>query len=140
MVDRYLLEMDPEDFLKRFSAWPKGLFGEAAELVRGLAPGVGRACLSNTNVIHWGHQLDSATLAGLFEHTFLSHQIGLVKPDREIYLHVIEALGCAPGEILFLDDNAPNVEAGRACGLDARHVVGPEAARALLRERRLLRG
>jgi glucose-1-phosphatase len=140
MVERYALELEPDDFLKRFTDWPKGLFGGAAELVRGLAPGIRRGCLSNTNSLHWGRQLDSPTLAGLFEHPFLSHQIGLVKPDPEIYEHVVAALGCAPGRILFLDDNQPNVDAARACGLEAERAVGPEAARAILAGRGLLRG
>jgi glucose-1-phosphatase len=140
MVDQYALPMEPDEFLKRFTAWPKGLFEGAAELVRALAPGVRRACLSNTNSLHWGQQLDSTTLAALFDHTFLSHQMGLVKPDAEVYLHVVEALGCAPERILFLDDNQPNVDAARACGLRAERAVGPAAARAVLGAHGLLRG
>jgi len=140
MVERYGLELEPDEFLKRFCAWPKGLFSGAAELVRGLAPGIRRGCLSNTNALHWGQQLDSPTLSGLFDHTFLSHQMGLVKPDCETYLHVIEVLGCAPERILFLDDNQPNVDAARSCGLDAERTLGPDAARALLAGRGLLRG
>ena len=65
--------------------------------------------------------------------------MGLVKPDREAFAHVVERLGCPAERILFLDDNQINVDGARAVGLDAEVVKGVDAARALLRERGLLR-
>jgi HAD superfamily hydrolase (TIGR01509 family) len=95
--------------------------------------------LSNTNEIHWNEQIDAPVLHALFETRFLSHEIGLVKPDREIFDHVVEGLDCEPGEILFLDDNQLNVDGARAAGLNAHRVVGVEAARSVLGEHGTLR-
>jgi len=67
-----------------------------------------------------------------------SHEIGLIKPDREIYEHVVNELGCPAASVCFLDDNQINVDAAREFGIDAHRVDGSEAARALLAERGLL--
>jgi HAD superfamily hydrolase (TIGR01493 family) len=139
MVSDHSLELSADDFLHRFRNWPKGLISGAAELVESLAPHVRPACLSNTNEIHWNEQIDAPVLHALFETRFLSHEIGLVKPDREIFDHVVEGLDCEPGEILFLDDNQLNVDGARAAGLNAHRVVGVEAARSVLGEHGTLR-
>jgi putative hydrolase of the HAD superfamily len=48
-----------------------------------------------------------------------SFQTGTVKPDPAIYRHLLEKLGTAPEETLFLDDKAVNVEGARAVGIRA---------------------
>ena len=138
MVATYGLTLSPDEFLEAFRAWPLGLFEGAAELVVALAPRARTACFSNTNELHWGHQRDAWRLGTLFDHTFVSHELGLVKPDAEAFEHVVEALGCRADEVLFLDDNQLNVDGARAVGLDAHRTVGLDAARTLLRERGLL--
>ena len=62
----------------------------------------------------------------------------MVKPDAEIYRHVIAKLACDPSEILFLDDNTINIDAAEAVGLDAHKVVGVAPALALLEQRGLM--
>ena len=42
-----------------------------------------------------------------------------MKPDPRIYEVVREKLGCAFGEILFIDDKPANVEAAKALGINA---------------------
>jgi FMN phosphatase YigB (HAD superfamily) len=66
--------------------------------------------------------------------------MGLVKPDREAFEHVIAALGCPPAHVLFLDDNEINVAGARAAGLDAHRADGIDSARAILAARGLLGG
>jgi putative hydrolase of the HAD superfamily len=48
-----------------------------------------------------------------------SFELGLVKPDPAIYHYLLEKLGTAPEETLFLDDKLLNVEAARALGIHA---------------------
>jgi putative hydrolase of the HAD superfamily len=52
-------------------------------------------------------------LAGLFDVETFSSTCGLVKPDPEIYLTTLDALGVEPGEALFVGDGA-NDELGGA--------------------------
>ncbi len=133
------LPLSTDELTERVRGFPRGLYPGAAELVRevsgrGLATGV----LSNTNALHWDHQIDGEILRSLFDHEFLSYRLGLVKPDRELFDAVTAALGLAPAEILFLDDNDLNVAGARAAGLEAEHTRGVAEARVALRRRGLI--
>jgi HAD superfamily hydrolase (TIGR01509 family) len=139
MREEHGLRLDESQFLELFLSWPRGLFPGAEDLVSSLHADVSVACLSNTNELHWNAQQDAAVLHRLFETRFLSHELGLVKPDREIFDHVLDDLGLGGSEVLFLDDNQINVDGAREAGLDAQVVKGVEASRSLLRERGLLR-
>jgi len=139
MVAEHGLTVGAEAFLEQFLNWPQGLIPGALDLVANLASHVRPACLSNTNELHWNEQIDAPLVQTMFETRFLSHEIGLVKPDREIFEHVVEGLGCAPAEVMFLDDNQLNVEAARSVGLDAHRVTGVEDSRRLLAMHGLLR-
>ena len=138
MVETWSLPIGPDQFLEVFQRWPRGLFPGAEELLRRLAGRVHCACFSNTNACHIDYQLDAFRIRELFDEHYFSNQIGLVKPDREAYEHVVSALDCAPEQILFLDDNRINVDGALAVGLDAHRVQGIEAARLLLEERGIL--
>ena len=138
MVERHGLEIGPAEFLDLFRRWPQGLLPEAEELVQSLRADLRRACLTNTNPLHWQEQRDGARIRSLFELSLTSHEIGHVKPDREIFEHTLRALGCAPPEVLFLDDNQINVDGALEVGLDAHRAVGTEDARRILSERGLL--
>jgi HAD superfamily hydrolase (TIGR01509 family) len=138
MVEEHRLQLSPDEFLGRFRDWPKGLMPGAAELVRGLAHHVTASCLSNTNELHWNEQAGHEVVRGLFDRPFLSHELGLVKPDREVFDHVVNTLHCRPEEVLFLDDNLLNIQGALAAGLDAHRVHGVEDSRRLLDHRGLL--
>ena len=98
---------------------------------RGTAARIG--CLSNTNAFQWDAHFGALPLIGAFEFRFLSFELGLVKPDPAIFEAVAAGLPAAPGRVLFLDDNAVNVDAAAASRLRARHVRGvAEARRALV--------
>jgi glucose-1-phosphatase len=110
-----------------------GLQPGAAELVERVRERVPVACLSNSNAVHWDEHAGRWGLDGLFDHRFLSHEIGLVKPDPEVFAHVVAALGRPAERLLFIDDNAINVEAAAGAGLQAAHADGVVAAEAALR-------
>lgn len=139
-VAEFGLSIAPEEFLARFLRWPKGLLPGADALVRSVRKDLHVACLSNTNELHWEEQIDGFGLRELFQSHFTSHELGLIKPDREIYEHVIEALDLEPSRIVFLDDNQLNVESARAAGIDAHRTIGVAQARAVLAARGLLAG
>lgn len=82
--------------------------------------------LSNTNAIHYpaytsflqeAHGYDS--LAQLFEKEYLSHEVGMRKPDVEIFYHVLEQNNLLPDETLFFDDTQHHVEGARRAGIHA---------------------
>ncbi len=52
-----------------------------------------------------------------FDYKFLSFDLGLVKPEKEIYEHVIKELKIKPDECVFIDDKIENVEAAKNLGI-----------------------
>lgn len=49
----------------------------------------------------------------------VSGQIGMAKPDAEIFVHHEQTFDLVANETLFIDDNADNIEAARARGWQA---------------------
>lgn len=71
---------------------------------------------------------DSPTLAGklealgidsLFEPLVISAHIGVMKPAPAAYRAVLDQLGCAPHETVFIDDMPANIDGARAVGMHA---------------------
>jgi len=59
-----------------------------------------------------------------------SFQLGIAKPDPEIYRHTLAKLGTRPEETLFIDDKLENIEAARALGMKAIQFFSVEELRA----------
>ncbi len=118
------LEGETAEILDHFSAWPRGLFPGATELLQQLRHNYRLAILTNTNALHWSRFVDELGLTDLVEQVFASHQLALVKPDPAIFQHVAATLALEPGQILFIDDNPSNVAAANELGFIARQVRG----------------
>ena len=58
-----------------------------------------------------------------------SYQLGIAKPDPELYRHTLVELGVQPGETPFIDDKLPNVEAAQALGIQAIQFSSAERLR-----------
>jgi putative hydrolase of the HAD superfamily len=57
----------------------------------------------------------------LLDGAFWSYELGLAKPEPAYFTAILDRLGLAPGEVLFVDDNPRSVEAAREVGLAAEH-------------------
>jgi putative hydrolase of the HAD superfamily len=57
----------------------------------------------------------------MFDEVVISGQVGMRKPDAEIYHHTIRAIGLPAPQCAFVDDLLPNVLAARDLGLVAIH-------------------
>lgn len=58
---------------------------------------------------------------GLFDKHFFSCEIGAVKPEPEIYQHVVNSLQVAPDTALLIDDNPENIASATKFGMRALH-------------------
>lgn len=82
--------------------------------------------LSNTNFTHLTefyknlktrhvHDFDRR----YFDRTFYSHELGMRKPDKEIFQYVLSACNFKASESLFIDDNIENVSGARSAGIES---------------------
>lgn len=60
-----------------------------------------------------------------FEYAYLSYEMGLLKPNPEIFLRMIEHSGMKPEETLFIDDSEKNIATARSLGFQV-YLAGPQ--------------
>ena len=96
---------------------------------------------SNTNLIHYDcfqQRIRETTPYGhlndLFEKAYYSHELGLRKPHVDGYLHILRENNLNPGETLFVDDNADNIEGAKQVGLLTHHLQPEESVEKVLAE------
>lgn len=86
--------------------------------------------LSNTNPLHihinakdefgkYGYSMQD-----LFDKCYLSYEMGVTKPNREIFEMLLQDSGLTAEECLFLDDGIKNTEAAHALGFKT-YLVTP---------------
>ncbi len=141
LTNEFSLPFGPEELLRRFAAWPKGLYPGATQLLEELAaqnPAITVGALSNSNPLHWNEQNDAEEIRSLFDAPFLSFEMKLLKPDPAIFTHVQQALGLEPQEILYFDDNQINVDGASQAGWQAHVARGPDDCRRYLATHRLV--
>ncbi len=85
--------------------------------------------LSNTNSIHardftvkLNNQFGAGCLETIFEKIYLSFQIGMRKPDAEIFNKVMSENKLSYAETVFIDDSIQHVEGASRAGLNALHL------------------
>jgi len=132
------VRMDAQAFLEAFISWEKGLLPGAPGLLDEVRPHILTACLSNNNVLHWDLLRDRFGMDRKFHRCFLSHEIGLIKPDPALFMHVLSVLGMEAEEALFLDDNPEHVQAAAGMGIVAMRVDGAVGAREALKTVKVL--
>lgn len=132
LVVEFGLGHSQRELIEHFTNIPLGLYPGAAKLVDSVSDHLVTGVLSNTNAVHWEGQQDAEIIQRLCQRQYLSYELGMTKPDRDIFDHVVADLGIAPERVLFVDDSPSNVEGARAAGLAAEVVKGPEAGAEVL--------
>lgn len=101
------------------------MFALVADL-RGLGVRVG--LLSNS----WGSTYPRARITEAFDRVVISGEVGLRKPQPEIYRLALDGLGVPAERTVFVDDAEPNLVGARRVGLRTVLHTGPAATRAAL--------
>ncbi len=89
--------------------------------------------LSNTNCIHEQAfmQYIRATIGqdyfyDGFDKVFFSHEIGLRKPNADVFHYVQTHIKLQPNQILFVDDSLQHVQGAQRCGWQVHHLLDDE--------------
>jgi 2-haloacid dehalogenase len=126
-----------------FERWPEMVAGAIEQTVEILAElkSAGRAvyALSNWSAETFPHARERFDFLNWFDFTVISGEIGLAKPNREVFDFLLEKTGRRAEECVFIDDSPANVAAARALGFDVIHFRSPEQLRDDLTGRGILR-
>jgi putative hydrolase of the HAD superfamily len=96
------------------------------------AGGTRLALLSNAGFDFAG-PLRFSPMARYFERVFISAELDELKPEAQIYLHVMGELGITPAQMVFIDNKSVNTDAAAALGITVHHFVGVDDLAAFLR-------
>ncbi|HVA09036.1 MAG TPA: HAD family phosphatase [Acidimicrobiales bacterium] len=132
IVSDWGLDVSPDSFLAAFESWPGATLPGAEQLVHEVRTRTPVGYLSNTNTLHREAHSSRWPVLTAFDHRFLSFEMGMVKPDPELFEAVATSLALPAVRLLFMDDNVRNVRAASAAGFRAEHAQGVQAARAAL--------
>ncbi|MET3804565.1 putative hydrolase of the HAD superfamily [Nakamurella sp. UYEF19] len=80
-----------------------------------------------------GRLIEVQPWVGPFQHLLFSGDLGLMKPDAEIYRRLLAQLAVHADEVAFLDDRPDNINGAIGVGIHGFVFKGATAARADLR-------
>jgi putative hydrolase of the HAD superfamily len=84
--------------------------------------------LSNSNQIHYDFYIRSFRetygyeLSSLFEKMWFSFQLGMIKPNVEIFEYILRDANILASETLFVDDTLKHIESARKTGIRGFHL------------------
>jgi putative hydrolase of the HAD superfamily len=109
------------DFESFLTAYAAGIARNEAALAYALElqsrPGVTVGIISNTNEAHVLHLDRLVPELNEFELVMMSNEIGMEKPDPDVYALALELLGVDARDALYVDDRPENVAGARAAGM-----------------------
>jgi putative hydrolase of the HAD superfamily len=95
------------------------------------AGGTALALLSNAGA-DYGSYFRRGLLGDFFAACYVSGELGLLKPQPEIYRHVLDDLAIRADEAVFIDNNEANVRSAQALGITGHLFTDVTALRAFL--------
>ena len=114
------------------------------EMLRDLSKHYSLFLLSNTNIIHYEaytatlkSQFGLHDLSDFFKKEYYSHEIGLRKPQPEVFRLVLNEQQLLPHETLFIDDSKQHIEGAKTIGLKT-HLLSNETLEAFVKRKSLL--
>lgn len=69
-----------------------------------------------------------------FDHIIISAEVGVAKPEAEIFQIALEQAGVRPGEAVFVDDFNENIEGCEKVGMKGIHFSDPQSVLQQLRK------
>jgi putative hydrolase of the HAD superfamily len=93
---------------------------DTVEILRALhGRGIPLFCLSDMPMSVFNHVRRRHAFWKVFRGIVVSGDVGMMKPSREIFEHLLSRYRLNPEETVFVDDLPRNIEGARSVGLDA---------------------
>ncbi|MCH8197096.1 MAG: HAD family phosphatase [Proteobacteria bacterium] len=125
-----------------YGRWPEMLNGAIDGTVAILAEikdqGTPLYALTNWSAETFHHARSRFGFLDWFRAIVVSGDIGMIKPDADIYEFLLATHGLTAAETVFIDDKGENVEAARALGFQGIRFTEPESLRTALAELEVL--
>lgn len=106
---------------------------EIVEFLRSLRPRFKTGLISNA----WSDMreyLVRMNIADAFDHLVISAEVGMAKPEMQIYRLALEQAGVKANEAVFVDDVSANIEACEQVGMQGILFKDPQAAMSQLKQ------
>jgi putative hydrolase of the HAD superfamily len=110
-----------ESLIRAIGAHLEPMPDSVALIERVRAAGHALGLLSNMPRPYADHLEATHECFGWFDHRAWSGRLGLVKPDRAFFEHVLAQLAVEPSHAVFIDDHIGHVEAAQSYGWQALH-------------------
>lgn len=112
--DNYKKIFDKVDYYKDVSEYEKSLKDKC------------KIGILSDLTIYDKERIDKQVDLSKYDYVFLSFELGLKKPNKDIFEYVQEHVPFKPDEILFIDDREDNVNTAKEIGWNAYQVTGLE--------------
>ena len=120
------IEFDHQHVAEGWNSIYVGIVPDTLAALRAVRSRLPCYAFTNTNASHattWRKMFPDVVNA--FDRIFMSHEMGLRKPEPEAFDRICREIALPPASILFFDDLLENVESARVAGLQAVHVRSP---------------
>ncbi|MEX0601374.1 MAG: HAD family phosphatase [Rhodothermales bacterium] len=112
-----------------------GAIEDTVEILRSVRDGpLGLYGLTNWSAECFPVALEMFDFLDWFEGIVVSGEVGLIKPNEEIYHHLVDTFDLSPSSTVFIDDSAANIETARALGFAGIHFTGADRLRSDLKK------
>ena len=117
---------------KAWNAMLLDLPEERIQLIKKLKKNHSVYLLSNTNAIHidaFKKQLGNKkwlAFCKLFDKMYLSHELGLRKPDVKIFEYILNEQKLKAEEVFFIDDSPQHIASAKKIGIHCHHLLDDE--------------
>ena len=117
---------------KAWNAMLLDLPEERIQLIEKLKNNYSIYLLSNTNAIHIDalkKQLGNRkwlAFCKLFDKMYLSHELGLRKPDVKIFEYILKEQKLKAEEVFFIDDSPQHIAGAKKIGIHCHHLLDDE--------------
>ena len=124
-----------------YEARIRDFYGRWLETIAGEIPGTVRIlrdlkeqgypvhAITNFSAELWPMTVAAYPFLGEFDIAIVSGEEGVLKPDREIFRRLLDRIGLAARDCVFIDDRAEHVETARWLGFRTIRFTTPEALR-----------